>query len=390
MKCIYCNEDKPLDAFSLEHIFPSSIGGKLCDEFFKTRAVCRPCNSRAGARIDGPFLKGALSKNVFAQAQMDFVDPGSSSSWAPFFYKGKIMNLELASGDICERWEGAHGEHVYHAHEADSSDFDAYAGGSPQRRREQPGRAYLFLTDPDSGKASFTIRSFERQFKTAERYAGNFFIEVEGQRVVAPVPELRQAEFDLVKSRAMSREPTELRMALDLSANERFLAKLARALGYKLFGDAYVGSPYGERVRQAMYERNFEKRQGLAYYLTEAPGMQQVAKFVHIPGAYSVYLFASERGFVLGLVMPSGEGFFITVSDEPELWSGSDFDRYRLGVAYVVAPGAGLFAGPIDFPEFHAHVAGIAPHEKLEELERRRFGVVKPVGHQFTSLKEGG
>jgi hypothetical protein len=340
-------------------------------------------------RIDGPFLKGALSKNVFARAQMDFVDPGFSSSWAPFFYKGKIMNLELASGDICERWEGAHGEHVYHVHGADSSDFDAYAGGSPHRRREQPGRAYLFLTDSDSGKASFTIRSFERQFKLAERYAGNFSIEVDGQRVVAPVPELRHAEFDQVKSRAMSREPTELRMALDLSANERFLAKLARALGYKLFGDAYVRTPYGERVRQAMYERNVKKRQGLAYYLTETPGMQQVAKFVHIPGAYSIYLFAGERGVVSGLVMPSGEGFFITLSDEPALWSGSDFDRYRMGVAYWVAPGAGLFAGLIDFSEFHAHVAGFAPHEKLMELERRRFGVVKPVGHQFTSMKLG-
>jgi hypothetical protein len=35
--CIYCEQDKPSVEFSLEHIFPDSMGGNVCPELFKTR-----------------------------------------------------------------------------------------------------------------------------------------------------------------------------------------------------------------------------------------------------------------------------------------------------------------------------------------------------------------
>lgn len=387
MKCIYCNEDKPLDAFSLEHIFPSSIGGKLCSDFFKTRSVCEDCNSRSGIEIDGPFLKGALSKNIYAKSLMDFVDPNAPNTWAPFFYKGQLRNFELAEGEVCEMWEGAHGEHIYHIRDEDSAAFDAYAGGNPKRRRKAPGRAYLFLTDAHHGKAAFTVRSFAKQFKAAQRYAGNFDLLDEGVKAVAPLPDELQEEHAKIRSVAMSGLPCSLSLVIDLSANERFLTKLARALGCKLFGDAYADSAYGQRIMRAMYERDQLTRHELVEYLIRAPHLRQIAKFFHIAGAYSIHLLAIDTAFVLGLILPNGEGLYMTLSNEPALWDGSEFDVYRSGVAYVIAPGANFFAGPIEAADFIAHTTGVGVSPDLERLELRRFGVVKPVSHQFTSLQ---
>ena len=42
---------------------------------------------------------------------------------------------------------------------------------------------------------------------------------------------------------------------IDLSANERFLTRLARALGRKFFGDLYAESAYGPQTREAMYDK---------------------------------------------------------------------------------------------------------------------------------------
>ncbi|MBB3119014.1 HNH endonuclease [Pseudoduganella violacea] len=387
MKCIYCDEDKPLDAFSLEHIFPSSIGGKLCDDFFKTRSVCGDCNSRSGVAIDGPFLKGALNKNLYAKSLMDFVDPEALNTWAPFFYKGRLQSLEFGEGEVCEMWEGANGEHVYHIRDEDSAAFDTYAGGNPVKRRKVPGRAYLFLTSVHEGKSAFTIRSFAQQFKTAQRYAGNFTLAEGDVKAVVPLPEELQEEFAKIRAGAMSGLPWSLSMAIDINANERFLTKLARALGCKLFGDAYADSVYGQRVRAAMHERDLLKRHELAEYLTSTPNLKQVARFFHIAGAYSIHLLAIDTGFVLGLILPNGEALYVTLSNDSALWSGTEFDAYRSGVAYVVAHGANFFSGPIKAHDFIAHTTGVALLPDLERLERRRFGVVKPVTHQFTSLE---
>lgn len=317
---------------------------------------------------------------------MDFVDAEAPNTWAPFFYKGQIQNLELAEGEVCEMWEGAHGEHVYHFRDEDSRAFEAYAGGNPMRRRKAPGRAYLFLTDPHHGKAAFTVRSFAQQFKAAQRYAGNFKLLEGDAKAVVSLPGELQEEFAKIKAGATSGKPWRLRMVIDLSANERFLTKLARALGCQLFGDAYANSVYGERIRAAMYERDFARRHELVEYLTDAPHLREVAKFFHIAGAYSIHLLAIETAFVLGLILPNGEGLYIALANEPALWGGTGFDAYRTGMAYVVAPGSSFFAGPIEAHDFIAHTIGVGTCPELERLERQRFGVVKPVTHQFTSL----
>lgn len=159
-RCIYCNEYKPDDEFSLEHIFPDSMGGNVCPDLFKTRDVCRRCNSIMGLFVDGPVIKSWLAKNAETIAYRDFIDLNDLQSWMPFSYMGVDYSLKFGENEVCEIWLGPFGEHLYHVHEVDDPRYDSYAGGNPINRRSDPGRAYLFLTVSEPKKYSLTIRKF--------------------------------------------------------------------------------------------------------------------------------------------------------------------------------------------------------------------------------------
>ncbi len=49
--CVICFENKPLNEFNREHVFPETIGGRLC-----VHTVCKSCNGELGKNIDNAFL----------------------------------------------------------------------------------------------------------------------------------------------------------------------------------------------------------------------------------------------------------------------------------------------------------------------------------------------
>ncbi len=55
MQCIFCMRIDPDGGFTVEHIFPESIGGTMT-----MRRVCKPCNDRLGERTDAPLANHAF------------------------------------------------------------------------------------------------------------------------------------------------------------------------------------------------------------------------------------------------------------------------------------------------------------------------------------------
>jgi HNH endonuclease len=55
VRCLICLKHKPREEFTLEHIFPESVGGTLT-----TRQVCKPCNDRLGHSVDCTVTDHAL------------------------------------------------------------------------------------------------------------------------------------------------------------------------------------------------------------------------------------------------------------------------------------------------------------------------------------------
>lgn len=375
-RCIYCNEHKPSTQFSLEHIFPNAIGGNVCPDFFKTRDVCQQCNSIVGLFVDGPVIKSWFTKNAEATAYRDFVDIKDPQSWMPFAYMGLEQKLRFGENEVCEIWLGPFGEHVYHIHDADNPQYDSYAGGNPINRRSDPGRTYLFLTVSDPEKCGLTIRSFTRQFKKAARYAGNF--EIEGQnkqmKFISSLPDNLTDEHLMLTERARSGQKWNIRLTNQVGFEERFLAKIARGVGYKLFGHGYLDTPYGAATQRALWEQDRSVRERL---IRGTPlfsaALQPVKDRLGLPGTYCILLQAVADVFFLVLTLPDGNNLSVVISDEPALWSGREFNSYQEGVIYIIAPQLQTCSGPLAFPEFLSHVIGNTSLQAIASLESKRI-----------------
>lgn len=375
VQCIYCDIDKPANEFSLEHIFPDSFGGMLCSDLFKTRQVCRRCNSTMGMFVDGPVIKNWFTKNAEAAAFREFVDPDSPECWLPFVYIGPAHHLELAEDEVCEVWLGPYGEHLYHFHNADDPRYDTYVGGNPIARRDDPGRAYLFLTETDEKKYALTVRSFVRQFAKVTRYAGNFKLQQADEQagVIQPLPQDRIVEHASLEERASSGTQVHAQIAIQLGFEGRFLAKLARGIGFNLFKAAYLETTCSKNLQKAIWERDPKIRSGLMRGMGLFNDMPpQVKERTGIRGTYSILLSALRDVFCLCLTLPDGKMLSVVISDEPALWAGDDHAKYRDGVLYVIAPQVSRFIGPVAFPSFLAYSLGKMALPEVDALEQLR------------------
>ncbi|WP_414441210.1 hypothetical protein [Burkholderia sp. 22PA0106] len=328
-----------------------------------------------GLFVDGPVMKSWFGKNAETVAYRDFVDLKDAESSMPFAYMGIDHSFKFGVNEICEIWLGPFGEHLYHVHEVDDPRYDSYAGGNPINRRSDPGRAYLFLTVADSEKCGLTIRSFARQFKKANRYAGNFEIQGDGEPTdfVSPLPDNLVDEHSTLAQRAKSGKELNIRFVHAIGFDERFLAKLARGIGYKLFGEAYLDTQYGIGIQLALWEKDRSARGNLIRGVPLfSDSLRTVKSHISVPGTYSVLLWAIADVFALILTLPDGNSLSVVISDEPGLWSAAQFDSYREGVLFIVAPQIQTCVGPVALPEFLAHVLGNAPLQSITALEGKR------------------
>ncbi len=135
-RCIYCFREKPIEEFSLEHIWPDALGGALCGDFFKTREVCEKCNNVCGLFVDGAFIKSWFVQMEIANQSYRFLNPSKPTA-VPLHYLGVEPSLPTEEGEICERWQGPAGERIYHFHLADEERWDTFAGETRSAERKR-------------------------------------------------------------------------------------------------------------------------------------------------------------------------------------------------------------------------------------------------------------
>ena len=63
----------------------------------------------------------------------------------------------------------------------------------------------------------------------------------------------------------------------------------------------------------------------------------------------------------------------IVISDEPRLWAGTGFDRYRDGEVYLVMPLLGRFVGPIRLEDYLGHRLKAITIPDLLAIEAKRI-----------------
>jgi hypothetical protein len=372
MGCIYCDREKPSAEFSLEHIFPDSLGGSLCGDIFKTRRVCQRCNNLSGLFIDGPFIKSWFRNNHDAVASREYLTLDANDSTLPLVYMGELRVISTGE-EVCESWLGPCGEHIYHFHRRDDERFATYLGGDPIARRKDAGRAYLALTASHPWWISLALRSFKAHFLRARRYALNFQIpddQVDNPFVHATDEE---AQHDIEKIQSLGNGPRDVNMSININAEARFMAKVARAVGYNLFGEPFLATPYAGHLKDAMWEQDPERASNIPVYGTGFWGRagDNTQNLLSWRGAYTVVLLPGKERFGLSLFTPAGRSAHIAVSDTPSFWR--EVPELHGGQVYVVLPQAKKFVGPVPLFEYAAHVAGSWKHAALLGIEACRL-----------------
>lgn len=266
--CIYCGFDKPENEFSDEHIWPDALGGDFLPPFWRTDHVCGKCNSASGVFVDGAFIKSFFVAGERAIDALEYLDPDKPTGILPLSYLGTIQNIATQEGEVADFLVCAPGANIVHFRKASEEDtWDAYAGGDPRRRskRSKAGRVLVGFNSAEPYWVCTALSSVKGHFPKAEKFVTNLELPPTAKHFRELDPKDSQQAADLqffneIEANSTRGEWLHNRIAIAVGADGRFLAKLALAVGYKLFGARFLQTSYGLDLRKAFREANPDTR----------------------------------------------------------------------------------------------------------------------------------
>lgn len=374
LKCIYCNKEKNENDFTLEHIFPTSLGGNLCGEFFETRLVCYDCNTKVGLFIDGAFIKSWISKNYKYDDFLKYVDWENGSA-LPLIYMGVFDEIYSENDEICELWLGPCGDQIYHFHTRDDDRFNSYAGGDPIKRKSDPGYAFLFLASNNPNWIKIVLMSFRKHFKKSIRYPGNIRIDNGNYHKIYfhPVPKEKLNLLNELKK--LRGKKHKCRIAHKLDIEKRFLCKFALGMGYKILGSKFLESHYADILRDAMWNigkkdySNYSVRGSGSIFDQKSP-IQDILAW---DGGHTIVFIPIGEYLMMSIFLFGRIPLNIVISDEPSLWNNKSDVIDEDGIVLVVIPQLNKCVGPISLPEYLGHLQTDYKIQELTEIERLKI-----------------
>lgn len=376
--CVYCGKEKRDHELSLEHIWPTALGGDFLPIEFRTRHVCQTCNSLAGRFVDAAFLKSWFGQAERTLAAYEYLDLSlSSNSIVPLQFLTPIAPLVPLSGMTIELYVGPCQTRVFHVRpKDDGSTWDTYAGGDPAARRKDPGRIYIVLNTTNSQWAALALRSVKAQFGDADRYIVNDTLPPGWRQFAIAYDEndpTQAADMRAIQIDPESPPPQERqRFTISIDLDHRFLAKVALGLGYTLLGPEFLRTGHALNLRKAMRQPHAERRAeipiGGTSYLAQGADLKPMA----FPGAWVLYVGVVAKHLALSIITPLGKTMAVVIADSPHLWAHSDSKLYPLGNIYIVVPTLGTAVGPLTMPEYLNHILKNRANPILGGIEAKR------------------
>ncbi len=377
--CTYCLGVRGDTALTQEHVWPAALGGRLAPPTFQTPRVCRTCNNLAGQFVDAAYLKSWFVKNeaISTQQLLDPDQPRASS----LMYMGFENSFPTAEEEVCERWIGPAGDHVYHIHAKDDARWETVAGGDfIKRRKSDGGRAYIVLTSNVEYWMVTSLLSFAEWFPFAARRCITQVGEITQDFGVMwcdqePVSERESAEIAYIRARPDG-EQVLASIPIQVDFADRFLAKLSLGLADSILGPAAVRSPYADHLRTALWARDPKARASLPIkgvgFLAGDQKLGTVAQAIHAPGAWTILLRALTETLSCVVVSPGGRPMMTVVSDDSSLWPDHIGPNYGQGVVHIAIPERREWLGPIPLANVIATKLGAMRDPALARLAALR------------------
>lgn len=368
MLCIYCSEKNPSCGFSDEHIWPDRLGGSLLPkDLFRSNAVCRKCNSLCGLYVDGAFIKSFFATSENVTSANAFPDPKKPSA-VPLTYLGFASDVDVEKDEVCERWIGPAGDHIYFFHKRDRENWNSFAGGDIlSRKREDKGYAYMYLTSEFEFWQKVAYYSFRACFLRARRLVLNASLSPDQEWSsqdydILPLPDgddmTQRRHIKAIKNVSNLRHTVS--PVIDMYFDRRFLAKLALGIGVAMFGDDFSECHYAEKLRSELWPACASGNlTGVKYkpYISECIGKHPISIY-GVSGVWALTIYKTAQSVYLIVGAPTGKDFGICMHPNWEQ-CGLQFKReLEEGETFLIAPKIGKMWGPIETSEVLRHNLG--------------------------------
>ena len=380
--CIYCEEEKPKEHFSNEHIWPQALGGDSLSEFWRTNAVCGRCNNLSGLFVDGAFVKSWFGAAERSTDALYAESKPPSYLVLPLTYLGKVEDVPIEEGLVAEFWTVPCGAHIIHIRPDDKEElWGTYAGGDPRlaNRRHKAGSVYVALTSENPFWIITTLASVKSHFKKASR----FILNMDLPKDLTTFNEIDWSDATQARDRATveaiidaGTKGNRLRNRITIPADvgDRLLAKLGLAIGYKLLGKPFLETSYSKTLRTAFREANYEKRKNARVrgsgYLGNSLG-KVLEKKLRFPGAWILLIWTKKGNLGFHVITPSGQTMSVAICDEKTQINELG-NMYDDGVVWITVPALETALGPMEFPKYIAHKTETMCLPELTELEEKR------------------
>lgn len=168
------------------------------------------------------------------------------------------------------------------------------------------------------------------------------------------------------------------RVPVQIDFADRFMAKISLGFAHTILGAAT--SPYCDDLRTLLWSRDPGQREGTNIRGTgfwNSGSLDQVAKFTHWPGVWSIFFMQMQSAFGLLLCTPNGRHLAMMLSDDASTWQAEIPNELRHGAAYLILPQRKRTFGPIPMMSIVSHRLGNHAHPDLTVLEGMRTGLAQ-------------
>jgi len=369
-ECLYCAQDIPDSDASLEHAVPQFLGGAQAPLQYKLHNVCSTCNNRLGLHVDASYAKSWFVTNTLSEAaQKYYCGPGQSQP-LPLTCMGpvNIPGIQLTGNEVAECWLGPSGEPILWLRTDDESMY-WYTGGNPTQRKH-PSTVYFLPVTDDPVRLQMGAEALVGGFKKtkARRIFG---ATVGGLPAGATFPgfdlpcAMDDENVQAIRA-AIHSGRIRAQLKMNLKFDQRFICKMALAVGFSLFGQPYLATAQAAEARMGlkMYPQTPPEVRGSPTIFNST----QSAKFVGYEGAVVILVLKTGGAYLMTMTVDRNLPFAVELCPDT---LNSEFIDSEMGYSLMLFPQVRQCV-ELSMVELLAHLCGDVAHAKLATMDLQR------------------